>query len=67
MLSALCVEMSHLPVWVLGLDILTMLSRASLGSIVLLVGEAFAANFLYNGLAVTPQMGWVSLPFFLIH
>lgn len=26
----------------------------------LLVSEAAAANFLYNGLAVTPQMGWVS-------
>lgn len=38
-----------------------MLSRAILSSIVLLAGNAAAANFLSNGLAVTPQMGWVSL------
>ncbi|KAF1350691.1 alpha-galactosidase/alpha-n-acetylgalactosaminidase [Delphinella strobiligena] len=35
-----------------------MLSRAILSSTVLLAGNAAAANFLSNGLAVTPQMGW---------
>lgn len=36
-----------------------MLSRSVLGSLALLAGEA-TAYFSYNGLANTPQMGWVS-------
>lgn len=38
-----------------------MFSRTILSSVALLAGQA-TAGFLYNGLAVTPQMGWVCRP-----
>jgi len=40
------------------------MARATLASTAVLLLSTGAEAFLTNGLAVTPQMGWVSLLFF---